>query len=127
MSESDFSGRLPGPGDRAATTAVVEQCVDGLLQHALLVVHDDLGGTEIEQTLQTVVAVDDAAVQVVEVGGGEAATVELHHRAQFRRDHRHDVEDHGLRVVQPAAVLVALVERGDDLQALDGLLACAGR
>ena len=110
-----------------ATTAVVEQGVDGLLQHALLVVHDDLGGPEVEQALQAVVPVDDAAIQVVEVAGGEAATVELHHRAQLRRDHRHDVEDHGLGVVDPAAVLVATVERRDDLQALDGLLLALGR
>ena len=127
MSDSDFSGRLPGPGDRAATAAVVEQCVDGLLQHALLVVDDDLGCAEVEQSLQPVVAVDDAAVQVVEVAGGEAATVELHHRAQLRRDHRDDVEDHRLRVVEPATVVVALVERGDDLQTLDRLLAALRR
>jgi hypothetical protein len=82
-------------GDRAATAAVVEQRVDGLLQHALLVVDDDLGRAEVEQPLEAVVAVDHPAVQVVEVGGREAATVELHHRAQLRRDHRHDVEDHG--------------------------------
>jgi hypothetical protein len=79
-------------GDRAATTAVVEQRVDGLLEHALLVVDDDLGRAEVEQSLEAVVAVDDAAVQVVEVGGREAATVELHHRAQVRRDDRARVE-----------------------------------
>ena len=94
---------------RPATAAVVEQCVDGLLQHALLVVDDDLGGAEVEQPLEAVVAVDHAAVQVVEVGGREAATVELDHRAQFRRDHRHDVEDHCLRVVDPP---VAVARRG---------------
>ena len=55
------------PGDRAAAAAVVEQRVDGLLQHALLVVDDDLGRAEVEQPLQAVVAVDHAAVQVVEV------------------------------------------------------------
>ena len=110
-----------------AAAAVVEQRVDGLLQHPLLVVDDDLGGAEVEQSLEAVVAVDDPAVQVVEVGGGEAATVELHHRAQLRRDHRDDVEDHGPRVVDPAAVLVAAVEGGDDLQALDGLLLALGR
>src|SRR6185295_16955083 len=84
-------------------------------------------GAEIQQPLETVVAVDDTAVQVVEVAGREAATVELHHRAQFGRDHRHDVEDHRLRVVEAAAVVVALVERGDDLQALDGLLTALRR
>jgi SpoVK/Ycf46/Vps4 family AAA+-type ATPase len=75
-------------GDRTAAAAVVEQRVDGLLQHPLLVVDDDLGRTEVEQALEAVVAVDHAAVQVVQVGGREAATVELHHRAQVRRDDR---------------------------------------
>ena len=70
---------VTGPGDRPAPTAVVEQGVDGLLEHALLVVDDDLGGAQIEQALEPVVAIDDPAVQVVEVGGGETATVELHH------------------------------------------------
>ena len=75
-------------GDRAAAAAVVEQRVDGLLQHPLLVVDDDLGRAEVDQPLEAVVAVDHAAVQVVQVGGGEPATVELHHRAQVRRDDR---------------------------------------
>ncbi len=75
-------------GDRTTTTTVVEQRVDGLLQHPLLVVDDDLGRAEVEQALEPVVPVDHAAVQVVEVGGREPATVELHHRAQVRRDDR---------------------------------------
>ncbi len=90
---------VAGTRDRAAAAAVVEQRVDGLLQHPLLVVDDDLGGTEIEQALEPVVAVDHAPVEVVEVRGREAATVELHHRAQLRRDHRHAVEDHPVRLV----------------------------
>ena len=86
-------------GDRTATTAVVEQGVDGFLKHALLVVEHDLRGAELDETLQTVVTVDHTTVEVVEVGGGEAATVELHHRAQVRRDDRDHVEHHGLRLV----------------------------
>ena len=87
------------PGDRTPAAAVVEQRVDGLLQHALLVVDDDLRRAEVEQPLEAVVAVDHAAVQVVEVGGREAPAVELHHRAQLRRDHRHGVEHHHLGLV----------------------------
>jgi len=49
------------PRHRPATPAVVEEGVDGLLQHALLVVDDDLGRAEVEQPLEPVVAVDDAA------------------------------------------------------------------
>ena len=103
--------------DGTAATAVVEEGVDGLLKHALLVVDDDRRGVEVEQALEAVVAVDDATVEVVEVGRREAAAVELHHRAQVGRDDRDDVEDHVGRVV------AALEEGVDDLQALDGLLA----
>ena len=109
-------------GDRTATTAVVEEGIDCFLQHALFVVDDDLGCTEIEQTLQPVVAVDHTTVEIVQVGRGETATVELDHRAQFRRDDRYDVEDHRHRVVLAATILVATVERGDDLETLDRLL-----
>src|SRR4029077_3051333 len=63
---------VTGTGDRADAAAVVEQRVDGLLQHALLVVDDDLGRAEVEEPLQPVVAVDHAAVEVVQVGGREA-------------------------------------------------------
>ena len=114
-------------GDRTAAAAVVEQGVDGLLEHPLLVVDDDLRGTQAEQPAEPVVAVDDPAVQVVEVRRGEAATVELDHRTQLGRDHRHDVEDHRLRVIEPAAVVVAAVEAGHDLQSLDRLLLALGR
>src|SRR5690606_11759773 len=76
---------LVGAGDGAAAAAVVHQRVDRLLQHALLVAHDDVGRVELQQAAQAVVAVDDAAVQVVEVGGREAATVQRHQRTQVRR------------------------------------------
>ena len=109
-------------GDGTAAAPVVEQGVDGLLQHPLLVVDDDLGGAQVEQPLEAVVPVDDAPVEVVQVRGREAAAVELDHRAQLRRDHRHDVEDHPLR-------LVGRLEEGvDDLEPLHraGLLLALG-
>src|SRR3712207_6358757 len=97
----------------AAAAPVVEERVDGLLEHPLLVVHDDLGRAEVEQPLEPVVPVDDAAVQVVEVGGREAATVELHHRTQVRRDDRYGVQHHAERAV------AGLAERVDDLEPLE--------
>ena len=114
------------PGHRPAAPTVVEEGVDRLLQHALLVVDDDLGGAEVEQPLQPVVPVDHPPVEVVEVGGGEPATVELHHGAQVGGDDRDRVEDHGPGVVDPPPVLVAPVEGGHDLEALDDLLATLG-
>src|ERR1700677_3437896 len=101
-------------GDRTAAAAVVEQRVDRLLQHPLLVVDDDLGRAEVDQPLEPVVAVDHTAVQVVQVAGGEAATVKLNHRAQFRRDHRDGVEHHAHRRV------AGHLERRDDLHTLEG-------
>jgi hypothetical protein len=106
---------IPRPGHRTPAAAVVEQRVDGLLQHPLLVVDDDLGRLQVEQPLQPVVPVDHAPVQVVQVRRREPATVELHHRAQVRRDHRHGVEHHAGRQ------RTALGEVGHDLQPLDRL------
>ena len=108
---------LVGPGDGAAAAAVVEQGVDALLQHALLVAHDDVGRAQLNQALEAVVAVDDAAIQVVQVGRGEAAAVERDQRAQLGRDDRDDFEDH------PLGLGAALAERLDQLEALDQLLA----
>src|SRR6266404_4615419 len=101
---------------RPLAAVVVEQGVDGLLQHALLVADDNLGGVEVHQLLEAVVAVDDAPVQVVEVAGGEVAAVEQHQRAQVRRDDRDALQDHPLRLVR------AVAQRLDDLEALDVVL-----
>ena len=108
---------LVGARDGAAASAVVEQRVHALLQHALLVAHDDVRRAQLDQPLQPVVAVDDAAIEVVQVRGREAAAIQRHQRAQLGRDHRHDVEDHPVR---PRA---AFGEGLDQLQPLDELLA----
>ena len=103
---------LVGAGDDAPAPAVVEQRVDRLLQHPLLVADDDVGRAQFHQPLQAIVAVDDATVEVVEVGGREAPAVERHQRPQVRRNDRHLGQDHPFR-------LVARVHEGlDDLQPL---------
>ncbi len=102
---------------RATTAPVIDQRVAGLLQHALLVADDDLRRAKLQQPLEAVVAVDDAAIEIVQVAGGEAPTVELHHRAQVRRQHWQHREDH------PLGAIARLAERLDDVQALRGLLA----
>ena len=89
-----LQGQLVGTSDGATTTTVVEQSVHRFLQHALLVAHDDVGRVEIEQTLQAIVTVDNATVQVVQIGSRETATIERHQRAQFRRQHRQHLHHH---------------------------------
>ena len=49
-------------GNDAATTTVVEQGVDRFLQHTLFVADNDVRRTQFDQTLQTVVPVDNATV-----------------------------------------------------------------
>ncbi len=111
-----------GPRDGAAPAAVVDQRVHRLLEHPLLVAHDDIGGVELNEALQAVVAVDNPAVQVVQVRRGEPAAVQLHHGAQLGGNHGQHVDDHPLRLVAGQA------EGVHHLQALDnlGLLLAAG-
>ena len=104
-----------GAGDGAAAAAVIDQGVNRFLQHTLLIADDDVRRVELHEALEAVVAVDDAAIQVVEVGRGETAAVELDHGADLRRDDRQDINDHPLRAV------AAAVEGLDDLQTLDDL------
>ena len=81
------------------------------------------GSVQLLEPLEPVVPVDDAAVEVVEVRGREAAAVERNQRAQIRRDHRDHVQHH------PLGLVARLAERVDDLEALGQLLALrlAGR
>src|SRR5579864_2787374 len=108
---------LVGAGDDAAAAAVVEQRIDRLLQHALLVAHDDVGRTQLDEPLQAVVAVDDTAIEVIEVRGGEPTAIQRDKRAELRRNHRHHVENH------PLGTALRLDERLHQLQPLHVLLA----
>src|SRR5690606_8971150 len=63
-------------GDDAATTAVVEQRINRFLKHALLVADDDARGLQLDEALQTVVTVDHAAVQIIQIRRRETAAVQ---------------------------------------------------
>ncbi len=110
-----FEGAVSRACHGAAAAAVVNQGVHSLLQHALLVAHDDIGRTHLQHALEAVVAVDDAAIQVVQVAGGEAAAVQLHHGAQVRGNDGQHIQNHPLRAV------VAGAECLNHFQALDGV------
>ena len=66
---------IVGAAQHAAAAAVVEERVDGFLQHALFVADDHVGRVKLHELLQPVVAVDHAAIQIVQVGSGETAAV----------------------------------------------------
>ncbi len=98
-----LQGAVGGAHDGTLAAAVVEEGVHRLLKHALLVADDHLGGVEVHQLLEAVVAVDDAAVQVIQVAGGKVAAVEQHQGPQVRRDDRNAVQHHPLGLVGGAA------------------------
>ena len=102
-------------GDRAPSSAVVNQCVNGLLEHPLLVSHDDVRRPKLKQPLETVVSVDDSAVQIIQVGCRKTASIQLHHRAQIRRNNRDHGQNHPFRLV------ARLTERFRNFQPLDNL------
>ncbi len=106
---------IVGAAQNTATAAVVEQGVNGFLQHALFVADDYVWRAQLHELLQAIVAVDYAAIEIVEIGGGEAAAIERYERAQLRRKHRDHVENHPLRFV------AALAESFEDFEALGEL------
>ena len=106
----ECAGVCTGYGSAAA--AVVDKCVNGFLKHALLVADNNVGRVELDKSLKTVIAVDNAAVQIVEVTCCKAAAVELNHGADLGRDDRQNVDYH------PLGLIAALAECLDDLKAL---------
>ena len=92
-----FQRALVGAGHGFAAAAVVEQGIHGFLQHALFIAHDDFRRLQFQQSLQAVVAVDHAAVQIVQIGSREAAAIQRHQRTQFRRQHRQHFQNHPIR------------------------------
>ena len=119
VATSDFKRAVVGAAQNASAAAIVEQSVDGFLQHALFVANDYIRRVQLHQLLQPVVAVDDAAVEIVQIGRGETAAIERHERAQFRRKHRDHVQNHPLRLV---AALAECFEHLQPLGELDSLL-----
>src|SRR5690348_16764549 len=106
---------LVGARYDATAPAIVEQRIDGFLQHALFVAHDDVRCLQLHQALQTVVAVDHAAIQVVQIRRCKAAAIQRHQRTQFRRNHRNNRQNHPFRTI------AGFDECLDDFQPLDQL------
>jgi hypothetical protein len=103
-----------------ATSRVVEEGVDSLLEHTLFIARDDFWSTNRHQLLQTVVAVDDTAVEIVQVRGRKSATIESHHRTEIRWDDRDSSREH------PLETEVGLLKTLVDLETLEELLLING-
>ncbi|MNJ67978.1 hypothetical protein D3C77_641900 [compost metagenome] len=62
-----FQRALVGTGDGTTATAVIQQGIYRFLQHTFFVAHDDVRRSQIQQAFQTVVTVDHATVQIVQI------------------------------------------------------------
>src|SRR4051812_3176633 len=117
-----FERAIAGAGDGATMTAIVEEGVHGFLQHALFVADDDFRRFELEQVFETVIAVDDATIEIVEIGRRETAAFERNERAEVRRNDRQDREDHPFRTAfRGDKTLIKLDALGDFFADLLGL------
>ena len=103
---------LVGTGDGATTTAVIEQRVNRFLQHPLLVADDDVRREQFQQALQTVITVNDAAIEIVQVGSRKAAGVERYQRTQVRRQYRQHVENQPFRFADDFFRVVRVRDEG---------------
>ncbi len=85
--------------DSTTATTIIEQRINGFLQHALFVSDDDIRRSQIEQALQSIVTVDHATVQVIQVRRCKTSTFERYQRTQIRRQHRQNIQNHPLWLV----------------------------
>jgi hypothetical protein len=75
-------------GDSPTTPAIVDEGVNGLLEHPFLITYDNLRGTEIEKPPQPIVAIDHAPIKIVEIRGGKSSPIQLNHRTKVRGEYR---------------------------------------
>ena len=109
--------RLKGSGigadDRAGSATVIDQRIDGFLEKSLFVVDDRFRCVDLDDLLESVVSVDDSAIEIVQVRSRKSTTIELDHGAKLGRDDRNDVQDH------PLGAALGRDQGLDDFQALD--------
>ena len=108
-----FQRPVAGAGYRPSAAAVIDKSVDRFLQHALFVPDNDIRSAQAQQAAKTVVTVNHASVQIIQVRGRKAAAVQLYHGPQIRWNDRDHIHDHPFRTV------AGLQEGFQHFQALD--------
>ncbi len=107
-----FQRTLVRTGNSATATTVIEQGINRLLQHALFVAHDNIRRIQVQQALQTVITVNNAAIQIVQIRGRKTAAIQRYQRTQIRWQNRQNLQDH------PLWLVARICQRFDQLQAL---------
>ena len=102
-------------GECFSSSAVIDQRVHSFLQHTLFVFDDHFRSGNFHHLLEAVIAVDNAAIQIVQIGRSESAAVQLYHRTDIRRYYGKHGKNH------PFGAVAALSERFHHFQTLDSL------
>ena len=103
-------------GNGTGTATIIKQSINRFLQHAFFVADDNIRRMQFHQSLQTVVAVDNPAIQIVQVRSCKPAAVQRNQRTQFRRNNRQNIQNHPFRFG------VGINECLNDLQSLNQFL-----
>lgn len=82
---------------------IINQGIDRLLEHTLLIADNNFRRMQFNQALQPIIAIDHPSIQIVQITGRKSSTIKLYHRPQIRWNHRQHGQDHPCRVVATLA------------------------
>jgi len=82
-----------------ATPAIVKQGVNCFLQHSLFISDDQFWCLEFDQLFQTVIAIDNTTIEIIQIRSSKSATVQSDQWPQIRRDNWNNIENHPFRPV----------------------------
>ena len=78
---------------------IVQEAIDSFLKHSLLVSDNNVWSLNRNQTLKTVISIDDSSIEFVKVSCSKSTTIELNHRSEVWWNYRKNCEDHPFRPV----------------------------
>ncbi len=90
---------LVSSGNNPAAPAIVEQDINSLLQHPLLITNNNIGCVKFQQTFESVITINNPSVEVIQIGGGKTAAFKWNKRAKIRGKNRYNLKDHPFRLI----------------------------
>ena len=102
--------------DGAAMASVVQQGVNSFLQHAFLVADDDFRRMKLQEVFETIVTIDDTAIQIIQIAGRETTAFQRNQWTQFGGNDRQNAQNH------PAWIHVVFKESFDQPHTLGDFL-----
>src|SRR5437764_2613760 len=92
-----FEGTIARACDGATMSAVVKQSVYRFLQHTLFIANNNVRRFEQKEVFEAIVAVNNPAVQIVQIGGRKTSPFQRNQRAQIGWNNRQHIQDHPFR------------------------------